>query len=327
MSGNARGGHGRRRGRGLTMVDVARAAGVSVAVVSYAFNRPDRVASATRERVLAAAAAIGYAGPDPAARALRLGRRGAVALVGGGGVEYLVADPVAALVARGLAHACDRAGVALVLSAGGGASADGAVLLREAAAAGWNGGPAVAVDGEPPPGTPAVRAEVAGGAAAAAAHLAALGHRRLALISWPGAGPRLDGARAGWCGAGPVHALVAPASARAQGEVAARRALTERPRPDAVLALSDPLALGALDAAARLGLRAPGDVSVAGVDDLPGSDAAGLTTVFVPYRPMGDLAGTLLAAAMEAGAPPPSPPPLPTTLAIRATTGRPYPAS
>jgi DNA-binding LacI/PurR family transcriptional regulator len=39
--------------------DVARAAGVSIAVVSYAFNRPDRVASATRERVLAAAAALG----------------------------------------------------------------------------------------------------------------------------------------------------------------------------------------------------------------------------------------------------------------------------
>jgi DNA-binding LacI/PurR family transcriptional regulator len=65
-----------------TARDVARTAGVSTAVVSYAFNRPDRVASATRERVLAAAAAIGYRGPDHAARALRLGRHGAVALVG-----------------------------------------------------------------------------------------------------------------------------------------------------------------------------------------------------------------------------------------------------
>src|SRR3989442_5769750 len=111
-----------RSRRTPTARDVAQAAGVSVAVVSYAFSRPERVAAATRERVLATAAAIGYAGPDPAARALRLGRHGAVALVGPGSAEALLADPATALVARGLARACDRAGVALVL-AGAGAGA------------------------------------------------------------------------------------------------------------------------------------------------------------------------------------------------------------
>ena len=57
-----------------TLRDVAHAAGVSVWTVSNAYSHPDRVASATRERVLAAASAIGYAGPDPAARSLALGR-------------------------------------------------------------------------------------------------------------------------------------------------------------------------------------------------------------------------------------------------------------
>src|SRR5438105_2432659 len=117
--------------RAPTARDVAQAAGVSVAVVSYAFSRPERVAAATRERVLATAAAMGYAGPDPAARALRLGRHGAVALVAGASAERLLADPATALLARGLARACDRAGVSLVLSVGGtGAGAvDGAVVL------------------------------------------------------------------------------------------------------------------------------------------------------------------------------------------------------
>jgi DNA-binding LacI/PurR family transcriptional regulator len=116
-----------------TVRDVARAAGVSIAVVSYAFNRPDRVASATRERVLAAAAALDYPGPHPAARALRLGRHGAVALVGPSSVDALLADPAAVLVARGLARVCDRAGLALLLAGGPGHVADGGGLAAHLA--------------------------------------------------------------------------------------------------------------------------------------------------------------------------------------------------
>jgi DNA-binding LacI/PurR family transcriptional regulator len=309
----------RRAPGGPTARDVARAAGVSVAVVSYAFNRPDRVASATRERVLAAAAAIGYRGPDPAARALRLGDHGVVALVGAGAVEDLLADPVAALVARGLARACDHAGVAMVLAGGRAPAADGAVLLREAAADWRGGGPAVAVDAEARDAVPSVVADVEEAAALAAAHLLAMGARRLAVVGWPGAGPRWDGVRRGWAGSGPVHALIAPNARRATGEVVARAALAASPAPDAVLGLADVLALGALDAVRHLGRAAPGDVLVAGVDDLPGSDDAGLTSAFVPYRPMGERAGAILAAALDGG-PVTSPDPLPVSLAIRRST-------
>lgn len=305
--------------RAPTARDVARAAGVSVAVVSYAFNRPDRVASATRERVLAVAAAIGYRGPDPAARALRLGRHGAVALVGPGAVEDLLSDPVAALVARGLARACDAAGVALVLASGSGPAADGAVLLREAAVAWAGGGPAVAVDAAAGGAVPSVLADAEGAAAQAAAHLAAAGARALTVIGWPGAGARWEGARRGWDEAGPVRALVAPDARRATGEVVARAALAAPPGPDAILGLADGLALGALDAARHLGRRVPGDLLVAGIDDLPGSDAAGLTSVFVPYRPMGERAGAILAAVLD-GETAPSPEPMPVSLAIRRST-------
>lgn len=313
-------GDGRRRG--TTMRDVAQSAGVSVAVVSYAFNRPDRVAANTRERVLATAHSLGYRGPDPAARALRLGRRGAVALVTAGAVEDLLADPAATQVARGMARACDTAGVTLLLSCGTEADADGAVLLRGAAAR-WRGRcPAVAVDAEGDGQMPRVLAMVRDGAFDVARHLAELGHRRLAVIGWPEAGPRLQGAADGWGRGEGIVAYRASESTPAAGQVAAASALSADPRPDAILGLSDALALGAMAMAGAMGLDVPGELSVAGIDDLPGSEAVGLTSVSVPYRPMGDRAGRLLAQLLETGATA-DPTPMPTMLVPRRSTGGP----
>jgi DNA-binding LacI/PurR family transcriptional regulator len=307
-----------RSGR-VTARDVARAAGVSVAVVSYSFNRPNRVSSVTRERVLATAAALGYTGPDAAGRALRLGRRGAIALVSAEPLERLLADPAAVLVGRGLARVCDRAALAIILGPTSRGAADGAVHV--------GGGsldaeplPTVVVDGPSAPGVPRVTARTREGAAVVAAHLAGLGHRRLAVLARPYDAERLAGAREGWGAAGPVHAYEVTGPSRADGEIAARRALDAG--ADAVLGLTDRLALGALVAARQMGLVVPGDVSVAGMDDLPYSDAAGLTTVFVPYLPMGELAGDVLLDLL-AGTPRTSPPPLPATLAVRSTSGPP----
>jgi len=304
-----------------TIRDVAQAAGVSVAVVSYAFNRPDRVASATRERVLATAAALGYTGPDPVARALRLGRQGAVALVGGAGAEGLMADAAAVQLTRGLAHTCDRAGLSLMLTGRPSSPVDGIVAFRTLEVT-PGGGPVVVVDPPGPTDLPRVSALLEQGAAAAAAHLARLGHRRLAVLAWPGCGDRLAGARRGWGDAGPLHVIMAPGPERLDGEPTGRAALGLDPAPTAVLALSDPLAGEALDAAANQGLTVPHDLSVVGMDDLPGSAAVGLSTVFVPYRPMGELAGGLLLALLSA-AEPPAAPPLPTELILRRTAARP----
>ena len=116
-----------------------------------------------------------------------------------------------------------------------------------------------------------------------------------------------------------MHAFEVPTPSHINGETAARAALQAEPRPDAVIALCDELALGVLDPAAFLGLQVPPDVSVAGMDDLPGVDAKGLSSVFVPYRPMGDLAGGILATALD-GTLAQEPPPLPTSLALRHTT-------
>jgi len=324
------------------MKDVAALASVSLWTVSNAFSHPDRVASSTRERVLGAAASLGYAGPNPLARSLASGRTGVVALVAAGAAEPLLADPSAALVARGLIQACDRAGVSVLFTGrGDGAAVDGWVLLRDAGLAPMLNGPVVAVDAPPAEGVSAVGADVGAGAAAAAAHLAALGHRRLAILSWPGAGERLEGARRGWGDAGPVEVFVAgtpegfhgrPAGmaqqeravgpVRGDGVEAARVVVQRRPRATAILALTDALAIGALEAVRWSGLRVPEDISIAGIDDLPESAGHQLTSVFVPYRPMGELAGAMLATLMERGTAP-APALMPTSLVIRGTTARP----
>ena len=75
------------------MPDVAREAGVSVMTVSYTFSRPGRVAEATRQRVLEAAARLGYSGPHPGARSLRRGRTGTVGVVLGEHLTYAFEDP------------------------------------------------------------------------------------------------------------------------------------------------------------------------------------------------------------------------------------------
>src|SRR4051812_8502617 len=102
-------------GRKPGVVAVARAAGVSPSTVSNAFNRPERLTPALRERVLRVAAELGYGGPDPAARILRRGRAGAVAVVLGRLIADALGDPATIQFLTGVADPTDRQQLALVL--------------------------------------------------------------------------------------------------------------------------------------------------------------------------------------------------------------------
>src|SRR4051794_35511055 len=88
------------------MTDVARAAGVSPMTVSYTYNRPERVSAETRAKVLGAAAALGYAGPDPSARSLRYGTTRTLGVVLGEHLTYAFDDPQAVQFLAGLAEVC-----------------------------------------------------------------------------------------------------------------------------------------------------------------------------------------------------------------------------
>jgi len=82
--------------------------------VSYSFNRPERVAQATRVRVLEAAAKLGYR-PDATARALRSGRARQLGVVVGEHLSYLFEDPQAAQFLAGVSDVCVEQDLGVVL--------------------------------------------------------------------------------------------------------------------------------------------------------------------------------------------------------------------
>ena len=94
---------------------VARAAGVAPSTVSNAFNRPERLTPALRERVLHVAAELGYGGPDPAARILRRGRAGAIAVILGRLIADALNDPATIQFLTGVSDATDPQQLGLVL--------------------------------------------------------------------------------------------------------------------------------------------------------------------------------------------------------------------
>src|SRR5690349_24949754 len=81
--------------RRATLASLAAELKVSRTTISNAFNRPDQLSPDLRERVLATAKRLGYAGPDPVARSLRTRKAGAVGLVMAEPLPYFFSDPAA----------------------------------------------------------------------------------------------------------------------------------------------------------------------------------------------------------------------------------------
>src|SRR5258708_38337841 len=92
---------------------------VSRTTSSTAYNRPDQLSADLRERVLATAKRLGYAGPDPVARSLRTRRAGAVGLLLPEPLQFSFSDPAALDFVAGLAESCDEAGHGPLLVAAG----------------------------------------------------------------------------------------------------------------------------------------------------------------------------------------------------------------
>ena len=101
-----------------TLAGVAARAGVSSSTASLAFSGSPRVTPATRERVLAAAAELGYAGPDPLAVSLRRGRSGVIGVFIGERLLYAFRDPVSVQLLDGITEVLGAHGAGLLLLAG-----------------------------------------------------------------------------------------------------------------------------------------------------------------------------------------------------------------
>jgi DNA-binding LacI/PurR family transcriptional regulator len=276
----------------VTLKTIAETVGVSRTTVSNAYNRPDQLAPELRDRILSTARALGYAGPDPAARRLRSGRRDTVGLLFTDGLASAFADPAAVLLLQGIARATEGAGLAILVVPAGGSGVQDAVvdafcLCSLAAdhphvtAAQERGVPLVAVDRPRLPGHAYVGVEDRVGARLAAEHLLALGHRRFGVLT-NGSAERLDGYR---------EALEA---AGAEWTAMPRLAFGGHDGPTAVLAATDQLALEAVETARAAGVRVPEDLSVVGFDDIPGAAWSGLTTVRQPLFEKGEIAGRML---------------------------------
>jgi len=180
-----------------TLADVAERLGVSRTTISNAYNRPDQLSPALRERVLTAAGELGYTGPDPVARSLRRGKAGSLGLVFDHRLRYIFSDPAAVLFLSGVAAGCEEqgTGLALVPQLPEGAAevvrsalVDGYVMFctpeddERLEAVRARGLPYVLVDFSPYVDGPRVNIDDRGGARAAAQHLVDLGHRRFGLV-------------------------------------------------------------------------------------------------------------------------------------------------
>jgi DNA-binding LacI/PurR family transcriptional regulator len=105
--------------RRATLASLAAELKVSRTTISNAYNRPDQLSPALREKVLATAKRIGYPGPDPVARSLRTRRAGAVGLMITEPLTYSFQDPAALDFVAGLAQSCEELGQGLMLVAVG----------------------------------------------------------------------------------------------------------------------------------------------------------------------------------------------------------------
>lgn len=184
-----------------TLADVAEAAGVSVSTASLAFSGAGPVATATRQRILACAAELGYLGPDPTARSLRRGRSGVIAVVVGDLLRRSFSDPVSTQVLDGVAQELGERGLGLLLVPSQGFQDVPALVRHGAMDAAIIGGlstlrdptlvalnersvPFVRIDASPEDGT-GVGLEDRAATADLVRHLQSLGHTRIGLVTLP----------------------------------------------------------------------------------------------------------------------------------------------
>lgn len=328
--------------RAATRTDVARAAGVSTAVVSYVVNNgPRAVAPATRARVLAAMEELDYR-PNALARALRMRSAQAVGLI-----VPDVSNLYFGALARELSNRAFDQGYAVLLGDADndvdreraqvdslvGRQIDGLLIvsLGDELPASAENVPTVFLDQRDRPGRRSVVADDLDGAAQAVSHLIGHGRRRIALVNGPAGSPEAVQRERGWRetldAAGLPHdesLIVRTEFSRAGGLDAALRLLSQDERPDAVFVASDVQALGVLAAARRLRLKVPDDLAVIsfdGTEEAAFSDPP-LTTVEVPID---RIAETALRAVLS---PEPADAPtfVPVRLVIRETCGCPEPA-
>jgi DNA-binding LacI/PurR family transcriptional regulator len=333
-----------------TLSEVAAHAGVTAATVSNVLRDRGRVGADTRERVLAAVEELGYR-PHLTARALAEGRAPTLALM-----VASIANPFYPQFALAAEQAARQHGRFLLicntdddpdigrsyLHQIGGTLSDGVLIMNanlhmdDLHKAEKRGTPVVLCMWEKPhapPGLPCIAVDFHLAGALAARHLVELGHRRIGTIVSGGHSgihaERQRGFVEELARLGHADAALAPLHAADTiegGYDAAARLLAASPRITALFVTNDLPALGAMHAAADLGLQIPHDLSVIGITDidLARQTRPALTTVAVPTA---EAAAMAIALLLELVANPHMSAPVrvasPPRLVARASTGKP----
>ncbi|MGO1227135.1 MAG: LacI family DNA-binding transcriptional regulator [Brachybacterium sp.] len=287
----------------VTLKDVARQAGVSIATASRAFQRPEMVGASSLARIRAAAADLGYS-PNRTARALITGRAGVYGVI----VPDLE-NPFFPAVLKGAQARAHQLGAQLLITDAGESpdgelplvrtlapQVDGIMLcssrmdedsLREAATL-----TRLSLVNRVSPQLPGVYADPEPGIPAAVQHLRRLGHRRLGYVGGP-AVSRSDRARRSVisriCAEAELDWVeIGPFPPTADGGRAAAEALLQTDAT-AVLVYNDLMALALMERLRSYGVDVPGQISVVGWDDIPFAAMVtpGLATIRVPRYDMG----------------------------------------
>jgi LacI family transcriptional regulator len=310
----------------VTLQDVADRAGVSLTTASRVVNGDARpVGKALADRVHKAVAELGYTA-NLQARAVATGQSTMI------GVALRdISDPYFSAIAAGLIEVSDAAGLlvcmtstaaheeaereyvalmraqrarAVVLVGSRSDNAPARDALRAELDAFTRAGGRAACVGQDMLGVDTVLPENRAGAAALAGALAGLGHGRFAVLAGPRplltARDRTDGFRDGlraWSVPLDAARVVHGELSRDGGYAAMSEILAAgEPLPDCVFAVSDVMAVGALARLRAAGLDVPGDIALAGFDDIPTLRDVypPLTTVRLPLKRLGETAARLV---------------------------------
>lgn len=331
------------RGKRATLKSIATDLGVTPTSVSNAYNNPSKVSKALAERIIAYAKEVNYDGPNPAARSLRTGRCGAIGVLFNDQLSYAFTDAHDLSFLRGISSVCEEEGENLVLiplkdrqpkkRESPSAIVDGYILnapynnhpmIRQALAGGL---PTVVVDFDAPE-LASVQTNDREMMREVTEHLLALGHRKVAIVTFPGSeghdeiftladefseNSHVVHERVAGCRAALDAANVAPdgilvcetENSEEGGERAAERLLSRRPDLTALICFSDRLARGAIAYCGAKALSVPSRISVTGFDGLESAgqlrDQIQLTTVRQNAFEKGRRAAELL---LREGAPP-----------------------
>ena len=301
------------------LVDVAKAAGVSLASASRAMSGGSGISSEVAEHVRRVAQELGYV-PNLHARGLAGGLVPTIGLL-----VHEIGDPYFSEIASGVIRGATaenrsvqiaqadrtpesellqvqllvRQRVGSIIIAGSGYAEPGheqkmTEALSEFALAGGR----TAVIGRHYLPIDAVLPDNRGAGASIGRHLADLGHRRIGVVAGPlelnTVADRIEGIREGTADAGAELTVVSQAFTR-EGGIAGAHELRDRD-VTAIVGLNDAMAIGILSELRRNGIRVPEDISVVGFDDIAvAADVApALTTARIPMFEMGQHAVSLI---------------------------------